>query len=117
MLWMGYVTPDGYGRLQLGRKMTLAHRAAYTLVNGPIPDGLTLDHLCRVRRCVAPLHLEPVTRAENQRRAGAAKTHCINGHLYDVANTYIRPDTLRRGCRKCRSVQFRAWHERRKTAE
>lgn len=104
MLWMGYVNPTGYGRLSLGRKMTLAHRAAYALAYGGIPEGLTLDHLCRVRHCVAPDHLEPVTAAVNTLRGSgptalnARKTHCPQGHAYDEANTYVF-----RGSRNCRT--------------
>lgn len=74
-LWTASLTGDGYGRISLGGKfgpMGLAHRVAYELLVGPIPEGLELDHLCRVRRCVNPEHLEPVTHAENVRRAQEA---------------------------------------------
>ena len=64
----------GYGQFALTKKTKRsAHRYAYTLLVGPIPDGLDLDHLCRVRHCVNPDHLEPVTRAENLRRSYAVK--------------------------------------------
>lgn len=68
-LWTG--APHlGYGRFSRGRSgATYAHRVAYELLVGPIPDGLTLDHLCWNTLCVNPDHLEPVTRAENTRRA------------------------------------------------
>lgn len=69
--WTGKKGSKGYGLVHVdsasGRQQQ-AHRAAYELVVGPIPDGLELDHLCRVRVCVNPAHLEPVTRAENMRR-------------------------------------------------
>jgi len=91
----------GYGKLTDGGKHGVslsAHRVSYELLVGTIPDGLELDHLCRVRACVNPFHLEPVTRAENMRRAMEAKTHCDKGHLFDDANT-----RWYRGGRRCRT--------------
>lgn len=69
-LWTGALFPsNGYGALHLDGAAVPAHRVSYELNVGPIPDGLTIDHLCRVRACVRPDHLEPVTQAENLRRA------------------------------------------------
>src|SRR5690554_6462185 len=87
-LWIGKINNRGYGLFYLDRRMQAAHRAAYQLLVGPIPDGLDLDHTCRVRRCVNPDHLEPVTHRENLLRGAsfaavnAAKTHCPHGHEY-----------------------------------
>lgn len=67
-LWTGS-TANGYGQARVGGKTVRAHRASYELLVGPIPEGLTLDHLCHVKNCVRPEHLEPVTAAENTRRA------------------------------------------------
>jgi hypothetical protein len=64
-----------------------AYRVAYILLVGPIPEGLQLDHLCRVASCVNPAHLEPVTQQENIRRQLAAITHCPKGHEYTPENT------------------------------
>lgn len=106
-LWTGYTTSRGYGQLGKGSGPTqahLAHRVAYELLVGPVPAGLELDHLCRNPPCVNPSHLEPVTHAENMRRAGAVVTQCKHGHPYDEANTYIRPDRGTRQCRACSRV-------------
>src|SRR5262245_35041552 len=77
LLWTGYVAPNGYGNTG-GR---LVHRLMYEWFNGPIPDGLEIDHTCRVKHCAAPAHLEAVTHAENRRRA-MDKTHCKRGHKW-----------------------------------
>jgi hypothetical protein len=100
----------GYGQFReggRGSRMRTAHRVAYELLVGPVPAGLQLDHLCRVRRCVNPAHLEPVTNRENQLRGAgfparnAAKTHCAHGHEYTPENTYLHPSTGHRRCRAC----------------
>lgn len=67
-LWTAATTPTGYGQFRFHDGSRAAHRLAYEQMVGPIPDGLELDHLCRVRNCVNPDHLEPVTHAENLRR-------------------------------------------------
>lgn len=72
-LWLGITTPGGYGQIRRGGRTWVTHRWVYELLIGPIPAGLDLDHLCRVRRCVRPSHLEPVTRGENLRRGYAAR--------------------------------------------
>ena len=93
--------------------MALAHRVAYELQVGPIPVGLQLDHLCRVRSCVNPAHLEPVTSAENTRRGlRAMKTHCPQGHPYAGENLLIRPTGQRR-CRTCHLAGKRAGYLKR----
>jgi HNH endonuclease len=93
-LWLASTDRDGYGRF--GR--TLAHRMAYELTVGPIPRELQIDHVCRVKRCVRPSHLEPVTSQENRRRFTVLITHCPRGHPYDEENTYRH-----RGYRFCRA--------------
>src|SRR4051812_35687163 len=74
-LWTGALNYNGYGTYSWaeedGRHTYLAHRLVYIIERGPIPDGLQLDHLCRLRCCVNPDHLEPVTSGENARRGVA----------------------------------------------
>ncbi len=84
-LFTEYKNPGGYGRVRLRGRKTLAHRAAYELVRGPIPEGLTLDHLCRNRICVNPAHLEPVTGSENTRRAALVRTNWSHGEDHGMA--------------------------------
>ena len=85
---------------------------AYELLVGPIPEYLTLDHLCRVRNCVNPAHLEPVTSAENILRGmsspaqNARKTECLNGHAFTVENTLINVIGAR-VCRTCTRLNMR----------
>lgn len=68
-LWQRQIDCWGYARMEMiGYSTTLAHRIVYELFMGPVPEGMELDHLCRVRHCVNPGHMEPVTRTENQRR-------------------------------------------------
>lgn len=118
-LWTGAVQRSkrtGYGLDTTGR---MAHRLVYEEFIGPIPDGLQLDHLCRVRHCVNPAHLEPVTHRENQLRGfgasgvNARKTHCIAGHAFDEGNTY-RQTGNRRACRKCNAEAVRRYKARKK---
>lgn len=73
-IWRSVIHPKwGYGRFSFGGKYVQAHRWSYQHFVGPIPKGLHIDHLCRVRACVRPDHLEPVTPAENNRRAALVK--------------------------------------------
>ena len=113
-LWTAYTMVNGYGLFGLSKgQTTLAHRFAYQDRVGPIPEGLQIDHLCRVRHCVNPAHLEPVTQLENVRRGNGganqtSKTHCPNGHPYSDENTYSPPcRPTGRYCRACRRERNR----------
>lgn len=112
-LWTGAITPGGYGQFGIAGRNLCAHRVVYELLAGPIPDGLQLDHLCRVPHCVNPEHLEPVTASENMRRAKSLITHCPRGHAYDEANTYITPRGAR-DCRTCRNAASRRCKEKKR---
>jgi hypothetical protein len=104
-LWLGAVNENGYGRMGAGGRgdgTPYVHRVAWELERGPIPEGMTIDHLCRVRTCVNPAHLELVTLAENIRRAKRRLTHCKHGHEFTQENTYWRKEG-RRMCRACRT--------------
>jgi hypothetical protein len=104
-IWSGALTGAGYGQLSLNNRKQYAHRVSYEAFVGPIPDGLHIDHLCRVRRCVNPAHLEPVTVAENNRRASRRPT-CSNGHEMTPENTIWEKQgagvPLSRRCSACR---------------
>lgn len=109
ILWGGTIKSNGYGRLSSHGKVYSAHRFVYEKTRGPIPDGLTLDHLCRNKLCVNPDHLEPVTLRVNILRSNgfaaknAAKSHCAHGHELSGRNLILRARNGRteRNCRKC----------------
>ena len=104
--WLGGKQENGYGRTTRRGSDCLAHRFVYRRLRGEIPEGLTLDHLCRNRLCVNPDHLEPVTAGENVLRGvgpcavNARKTHCHKGHPLSGDNLYVKPNGRRR-CRIC----------------
>lgn len=103
----GKLSPDGYGQFTRDGVHWLAHRWAWTVVHGPIPVGMHVDHLCRNRACVNVAHLRLVTPRQNvlENSAGvtaanAVKTHCDHGHPFDESNTYHHAG--KRLCRACR---------------
>ena len=106
LLWDGGVNANGYGVFcPTGTRQRLAHRWWYEQQVGEIPEGLTLDHLCRVRRCVLPEHLEPVTRSENTSRTYREDTTCRSGrHPWVEENIKRRPSRPQyRECKACAS--------------
>lgn len=107
-LWKGCTTAKGYGLIQAG-KLRPVHRVSYELHVGPIPQGLDLDHLCRVRNCANPAHLEPVThrvnvlRGESPSAINARSEACKHGHRWAPETTYI----TRKGSRDCRPCKLK----------
>lgn len=115
-LWTASTMRDGYGRFCYRNRRWLAHRWAWTFLRGPIPDGLSVDHLCRVVQCVNPDHLEPVPIAENIRRSPHShKTHCIRGHEFTPDNILWQRDGGRR-CRACKREYERDYMKARRAA-
>ena len=116
-IWVGnphkYSQPTGYGQVHFRGTTWLSHRASYTYFKNEIPVGMMLDHLCRVRCCVNPDHLEPVTSKVNTLRGigptaiRSAQTHCIYGHALSGHNLIIRKEGWRmcRTCNKRRRMQ------------
>ena len=110
-LWDGTVGRGGYGVFKFRSQITRAHRWAYEHVIGAIPDGLVLDHLCRVLTCVRPNHLEPVTNGENVLRGisfsavNKRKTHCHHGHPYDESSRKLERGQPRRECKACNALR------------
>lgn len=101
-LWTGGCFPAGYGSVSMGNKTHLVHRVVYEALVGQIPEGLDLDHLCRVRRCCRPDHLEPVTTQVNiARQERALAPECKRGHLFTEKTTYFVVGTLQRQCKLC----------------
>jgi hypothetical protein len=127
--WTGAKSSYGYGQFWTGKSQILAHRYAYQLANGVIPDGLTIDHvchnnsgcsggMCQHRLCVNPRHLEAVDLVANCRRShldNSAKTHCPAGHPYEEGNIYRRTkQPARRDCRTCAIERQRRTYRPRK---
>lgn len=121
-LWTAAVSSaTGYGNFSVrvdGRRYHYgAHRWLYEQRLGAIEDGLQLDHLCRVRRCVRPDHLEPVTALVNTMRgtspaaANSVKDHCVNNHEFTEENTYYYQwsGRTKRMCRTCHREYMRSY--------
>lgn len=113
-IWSGAKIPDGYGQVRHQGKPAAVHRVAYSLLVGPIPEGLTLDHLCRRRDCFNPDHLEPVTAIENTRRGdhktshrNRVKTHCKRGHPL-AGDNLVCTSQGKRQCRMCNRLRMEA---------
>lgn len=118
--WVGQRSYSGYGQAKLTlagmERVVLAHRWLYEALVGPIPAGLTLDHLCKNKSCVNPKHLEPVTIADNIRRGDSKSAvsrrtgRCTKGHhVVDPGGWIEYSDGARRACRICKNASVRKW--------
>lgn len=124
-IWTACKNTCGYASCRVEGKTKTAHRVFFKCLAGEIPEGLHLDHLCRVRNCVNPHHLEHVTPKENTRRGEVGgtfyrnKTSCPLGHLYTEENTYIRstPSGLGRNCRVCGKINAQRYRDRKKAQD
>lgn len=118
-IWTGAIDNSGYARISVDYKNRQAHRVSFELAKGKIPDGLQIDHLCKVKACVNPNHLEAVTQQENLSRCdnhakgkfNRLKTHCKNGHEYTDDNIYVhkyfRYGRMQQGrfCKTCHNAR------------
>jgi HNH endonuclease len=121
MLWQGWKSEKGYGQITVpnsGGKTTSIHRAMFLHFKGPIPEGLVLDHICRIRHCGNPDHLEFKTSGDNTRcgdtwKVNGLKTHCRNGHEFTPENTMLektrRGGEFHRSCRTCKRAHRKRW--------
>ena len=126
--WTAYCYPNGYSCFHIaGTKTQHGHRAAYLLLVGPIPHGLTVDHRCHNedttcragsdcphRRCVNPAHMEPITQGENRARAMRSRLTCKHGHLW-ADTRRVRSDGTW-ACTACESRRWAQRNDRRRTA-
>lgn len=101
LIYQGADNGNGYGQFRHSGSSNYAHRYAWERERGAIPEGMTVDHLCRVRMCVNIVHLELVDRVENFLRAVAVRTHCPNGHEYTPEN--LLSDKRGAGISRCRT--------------
>lgn len=109
--WISYLSQDGYSVFRASGVVWKGHRWAYQEIGGgELIPGLTIDHLCRNRRCVNPAHMEQVTQAENYRRGRGGTfrrgaTHCTKGHAFTDENTGWQSGGTKRYCRQCKRTR------------
>lgn len=121
-VWTHWLDQDGYAHASYEGKRVRVHRWSWEQVNGPVPPGLELDHLCRTRGCVRPDHLQAVSHRENMMRGvapsavNAKKTQCKHGHPFSGENLILQIDG-RRSCRTCtnRRARTRYWNQKLQT--
>jgi hypothetical protein len=115
-LWTGTLHKDGYGQIKVNRKTRLAHIVSYELAIGLVGDGLELDHLCRVRRCIQPTHIEPVTNLVNIMRGHSPMAvalltgFCQRGHEFTPENSIIKSSGGQKQCRACAKMTNHLWY-------
>ena len=111
-VWTGGDSGIGYGSVWFNGRPRRVHRVVYEHFNGPIPEGMQIDHLCRNRACSNVHHLEVVTNQENCLRGKQRITHCPSGHMYSQENTRIKSDSgsKYRVCKACTKVKNARYH-------
>ena len=114
-IWLGHLSgSSGYGYLDVDGRSERAHRYSYTMHKGVIPNGLVIDHLCRMPWCVNPDHLEAVTQKTNVQRGnvtGNHKLYCHQGHPKFGENLYINPAGFK-VCRECVRISVRKYQQK-----
>ena len=114
-VWQGTTAGRGYPNMGRGGHragMMYAHRAAWELTNGPIPEGMEIHHKCENKKCINPKHMELVTPAEHYARH--RKPYCSAGHRFTPDNTFYRADNGARGCIECRRLYMQRYYLKRK---
>lgn len=117
-IWQGPTYGNGYAAVSFDGRPKLGHRYVYERLVGPIPEGLVIDHLCRVRECVNPAHLEPVTDRENILRGvgmsakWAVATHCLRGHELNDDTVSIVQGARR--CKLCDRIRSKRHRDRKR---
>jgi hypothetical protein len=121
IVWKGSISTSGYGRITLNGKPKQAHRFSFEQANGPIPEGLQIDHVCRNRACVNPDHLRLVTSKQNTlansnspSAINARKSHCPRGHIFTPENTSIPKSNPHRRCKACDRERSRRTYKKMK---
>lgn len=118
LLWTGSIDNKGYGYTYFHCKRMFVHRAMWTLLHGPIPEGHDVDHICFVTDCFEPSHLQVLTASENRRRQRTyLSDRCKHGHLFDEANTYRWSGNTQRYCRKCNAMRVKQSKDRKRATE
>jgi len=112
-IWTGCKNPMGYGRIRYGKRYKFAHRVIYAFMNGTIPDGKMICHICDNPSCVNPAHLFAGTQFDNMRDCvernrnfNTKKTHCKKGHPFNKENTKVTK-TGSRMCIACDRIHNR----------
>lgn len=113
VLWVGSKSGSGYGQMQFGKRKEMAHRISYQLFVGPIPKGMSIDHICQVKLCVNYLHLQPMLLRDNILLGSKAQnTNCPHGHPFEGRNLIWNKTS--RMCRICKQEKDRASYQRRR---
>ena len=127
-LWKGHLDKDGYGTFYTGsrtnktRRGIRAHRFVYALLVGPIPENMTIDHICRCRNCVNPKHLRLLSATDNLmagmgiQAQNKRKTHCKRGHPFEGHTLQIvhRGNRIERHCRECKRLWMAEYRARKR---